>query len=365
MMGRLGNDLFQYAMGRILAEQLDFALDCRQEPTPPGRRIAGRALDVGAQAALGDLTRFFPGAPLHMPGRRAGSPVQSFEWMPGVKWNGQTIDLPAVLQDQRRRQIRLRGWFQRYEYYAPHRHSIRQWFRMPSIRVPWRLRPADVLVNIRRGADYGLNNWTMPLSYYEDALTSFPSLGQVYVCGTCIDDNVRAHLAKFRPIYYDADAMHHFRFIQRFDRIVLSNSTFAWWAAFLSDASAIIAPRASHAYAFTGFGDVDLHMRESRYREIAFTESVPFELLKRNPESGKVSLSRKSLNIGDSETIGVDESNRELLSWFVRSKGPIRIREASAYCTEPVFHRTVEECVRAGFLLIAPAHLDEQAGNVS
>ena len=140
--------------------------------------------------------------------------------------------------------------------------------------LPFEVHSDDLLVNVRRGVDYGALGWTLPLSYYLGLLRDLPLPGRVYVCGTCIDDRMRAAFRRYSPIYCDDLApMEQFVLMTRFNRIILSNSTFAWWAAFLSDAVELYAPRAAggamdRAFAFTGFREVDLHMREARYREV-------------------------------------------------------------------------------------------------
>ena len=128
----------------------------------------------------------------------------------------------------------------------------------------------DVVVHIRRGLDFGRNGWVLPFDYYDRALSSFAHIGRVHVCGIEIDDDVRQYFSRFNATFHDLALFEQFRLIQKFRRIVLSNETTAWWAAFLSNAEFIVAPRAinGNGYAFTGFRGVDLHMRERRYGEL-------------------------------------------------------------------------------------------------
>jgi GR25 family glycosyltransferase involved in LPS biosynthesis len=48
-----------------------------------------------------------------------------------------------------------------------------------------------------------------------------------------------SHFSAFRPTIVSSDIKHDFNFIMQFDRIICSNSTFCWWAAFLSEARTI------------------------------------------------------------------------------------------------------------------------------
>ena len=48
---------------------------------------------------------------------------------------------------------------------------------------------------------------------------------------------------KFNPIFISNDEKTDFEFIRKFDKIICSNSTFAWWASFLSEASKVYIPK--------------------------------------------------------------------------------------------------------------------------
>jgi hypothetical protein len=268
--GRLGNNLFQYAVGRIVAQHHGLALDCRQ---------SRHAIHISVPPpTLENLAFHFPNAPLRMPGLCVDAPVESHEVTPDGPWNGQSLDLQSILADKTPRQIRLAGYFQRFEYFAPYSAEIRQWFCFKHVTVPVKIRANDILVNIRRGSDWGSLGWVLSSSYYDRVLSGLPNPGRFFVCGIGIDDEVRERLKKYRPAYFSGTPMEEFAFITLFNRIVLSNSTFAWWAAFLSHATEIYAPRSASedSYSYTGYQDVDLHMQHPRYREIETSEFIPF-----------------------------------------------------------------------------------------
>lgn len=362
--GRLGNNLFQYALGRIIAEHLDLELSCRRYHAKP--KPLGGDPPNAAGSTLEDVSSFFPNAPLRIPGRRVHEPVEVFE---GVKkvggWRGHKIDLNGVLQNRTLRQIRLRGWFQRLEYYAPHKPRIFQWFQLLRRPVcPYRITAADVLVNIRRGTDYGMLGWALPMSYYSQILSSLPGLGQLYVCGDSFDANARNRFQKYSPIYYEGSPIEHFSFFSHFRRVVLSNSTFAWWAAFLSEAEEIFAPRVTDPamYGFAGYSDVDLHMRESRYKEVAIDGCAPFGRLWVN-KTLKVHFvnSGKSLLIDDSvpRVLPANDSVLNLVRWLLDQDGPLMMYQVLRRSGGMDICRVVANLVEHRLLLFEPGYFDD------
>ena len=190
--------------------------------------------------------------------------------------------------------------------------------------------------------------------------------GRVYVCGTCIDGNVRAALEQYNPIFYDGTPLEHFSFIRRFNRIILSNSTFAWWAAYLSDATEIFAPRISldGVYSFSGCGDIDLTMRESRYHEYAVSSTVQMGVFRRNKHiSVRHKLQENVLVIQDNEGIvgelAVHESDRELLDWILNKEQPMTMQELKHRYHGSCLDETLERFIKLNLLQVDAAYLDK------
>jgi hypothetical protein len=185
-MGRTGNNMFQYCLGRILAEELGFALQAGP--------ISG-----------------FPNTEEKIEGLSIQDPVQILM--------GQQIERDEIRADPSHRRIVLNGFFQRYEYYRPWRHKIRQWLAFhPAVRMP-DLRPG-VVVHVRR-ADYVRRGWALPYSYYDEALESLlPHGGDVF----------------------DGTALETMLFMSRSLQVVISQSSFSWWPTFLGDVERTICP---------------------------------------------------------------------------------------------------------------------------
>lgn len=257
--GYLGNNLFQYAFCRILAEKMDLQM---------GYIPFNINQFNGNFTTLDTLSNYFPHAPLNIySGKRFEEPIEVI----GAPTALYQFDIDDIIKNKTNRKLIFRGYFQRMEYFEPYKDKIRQWFKIygtPNLIC----NKNDVLLAIRRGTDYS-KSWSLPLCYYSQAIESIKNINKIYITGTGIDEELKNYLAKYNPVYTTGSPMDCFVFIKSFNRIILSNSTYGWWAAFLSDAEEIIAPR-SHRHGFFGFTgyntgreDVDLHMRESRYKE--------------------------------------------------------------------------------------------------
>lgn len=81
-------------------------------------------------------------------------------------------------------------------------------------------------------------------------------------------------LARFRPEFLELPALASLQLFQRASRIILANSTFSWWGAFLSDATEIYFPRPLQGMWSPDRPEVDLEVADDRYR---YVDNVPLE----------------------------------------------------------------------------------------
>ena len=204
---RLGNNLFQYCFGRILAEALGFELHAAPIDGLPNTREA-------------------------VCGLRHGEPE--------VVLTGQRVDLDAVLGDHRPRKIVLDGWFQRYEYYRPHRDRIRRWLQFgPDVAAPRRV--PDTVLHIRR-TDYVQLGWALPFSFYDQALERVPAAGDLWILTDDPKDPFFRRFDRWRPTFATGTPLEDLRLLMSARNIVMSQSTFSWWAAFLGDPQMVVCP---------------------------------------------------------------------------------------------------------------------------
>lgn len=208
--GNLGNNLFQYCFGRILAERLGYKLVAKPIPGFPGTFQPINGLS------------FTDATPLVL--------------------RGQKPDLSFLNEKNPRYQILLTGYFQRYEYYRGYRDLIKNWLEMDVEDHDYNVTDADVVLGIRRGRDY-IPRHGLPLSYFETALASM-NHDRVFICTDVPSDPlVRCLNKRFKAIVIRPNPLYNLAFIKTFNRIIISNSTFLWWGAYLSEAQHIFYPR--------------------------------------------------------------------------------------------------------------------------
>lgn len=205
---RLGNNLFQYCLGRILAEHFGYTL----QATPLEGFSRTNDSIIGAEHT---------------------SPEEILE--------GQRIDLDAVLRDSSPRKIVLNGWFQRHEYFTPHRERIQSWLTMDAEHLT-PCADADVVVNVRRTDYIGLG-WALPFSFYEEAIErAIPNGGRVTIVTDDPADTFFYHFRRWRPAFFKGTPLQQMSYMSNAPRLVMSASTFSWWPAFLGQAQTVVCP---------------------------------------------------------------------------------------------------------------------------
>jgi len=207
--GRLGNRLFQYSFGRILAEDLGFRL--KVEPIPG-----------------------FPGTKLDVDGHDYSGPAYPAQYI-----SGHQVNMSSILGNRSARRIVVSGFFQRYEYYKKYKDLIRKKWLIADGETDKGINPGDIVVYVRRG-DYIKRGFGLPFSYYEKAL-QMTGFERVYLCTDDPNDPFMALFKKYSPIIHHTpdDPFEDFRFIMAFNKIVQSASSFSWWASFLSSAGSL------------------------------------------------------------------------------------------------------------------------------
>ena len=127
----LGNRMFQYAFGRVLAEEMGYFLKCDGLPEFPNtfEKVSGAKYDAPEERL-----------------------VSGYFYTDHLRANAA------------KRKILIDGHFQNFRYFKPHRDRLRQWFdcSKPMLDIG-----NSTVVHVRRG-DYVNIGWALPFSYYRE-----------------------------------------------------------------------------------------------------------------------------------------------------------------------------------------------------
>jgi len=152
-----------------------------------------------------------------------------------TKENTQIFDIPSLLSHNGG--ILVAGSPQRYEHFISNKHNIKKWLYIEEeykYDIP---DTEDIVLNVRLG-DYVNLGWDIGMEYYLDILKK-----ETYKNAIIVTDEPDS--TKLKPLIdfgcvikrnyglnkYLAD----FVFVKNADKVILSNSTFSWWAGFLGE----------------------------------------------------------------------------------------------------------------------------------
>jgi len=235
---KTGNNLFQYAFGRILSEEMNYKLVFNKNYEFDSRKptIIFNPLNEFKNAVEidGDINKN----------------------MIFVTNDSFGYDINNLIK--LKKGIHAHGWFQRTQYYINHLDKIKDWFYLDPHVNNYNINKNDIVLCVRRGDHRGTIH-CIDMEYYHRILDNI-KYDRLFVCGDEYDEEVKKSLEKYNPIYYREDRsfiplnkntyLDDFKFIKSFNRIIIANSTYFWWAAVLSNADEIYCPNTTNPKAF-------------------------------------------------------------------------------------------------------------------
>jgi hypothetical protein len=232
--GRLGNHLFQWAFGLAASRRLDTSFVMDHDSIAPLFDLDGHLRpDLRARNLLWLRSR----------GRRAPLVEVANEADPAT--------VLAALEDG----ARYSGFFQSADYFAGHEDAVRRALAVkPEPRQRFRERYADlaaggyVCVHLRRGdyADWKGGAALLPTEYVRRCIDLAAPAGRPVVVISDSIDEAEAELAGVPGVRFESnDPIVDLQLMIHASTCVVSNSTFAWWGAWLGDVPGrrVLAPR--------------------------------------------------------------------------------------------------------------------------
>lgn len=236
--GRLGNNIFQYILAKIISHHNNFAIhsNIRREhqylfPSIDGYRYFYPEDNLGGHSQI-------------------------------ISLNDACKDTP--------RHITLSGFFHVYDYYKNYKEQIIQWLNLPYTPSN---RQKDIVLCVRGGdlwsGPYNNHHPPCPYSYYNNILEN-ENFEKIWIVTENTNDIIANKIKNnWNGTIISNSVVEDFLFIRDSYKIVMALSTLSWWASWLSNATTIYMPQ-------IGFMDLRLNTNgtnlcvtnEDRYKYI-------------------------------------------------------------------------------------------------
>jgi len=230
--GRLGNNIFQYCLGRIIAEKLNYKL-------------------------VGKLDNFTNC--IELDGQNFSYPIQTLLM--------HNIDINKILNNKESRKIILKGYFHNITYYFNSKNKIKKWLEIDnSYRIPT---AEDLVLHVRGGDIYNknpnCNHPPVPFYYYKNIIES-ESFNKLYIVTEFTSDIMVKKLSeKYKSEIISQSPIEDYFFMLNSKKLVLSLSTLSWWSGWMSNAEKIYFPMYGFWHPNSIRTDVNLVVNEDRY----------------------------------------------------------------------------------------------------
>jgi hypothetical protein len=147
----------------------------------------------------------------------------------------QYVDMEKVLNHSG--DIVVDSYVQRYQYYDNYRDDLKRFYVESQIPSTGSI---DTTLHIRNG-DYKTLDWYLGLDSYYKILSEI-NFNSLDIVANHIDDDVMKLSDKYNANVYNSSTIEDFIFLSNSKNIILSQSTYAWWAAFLGSPENVYIP---------------------------------------------------------------------------------------------------------------------------
>lgn len=235
LIGGLGNNMFQYSLGRILAEQKKYNLSVEN---------------------IINLQKYFPNICEITNNNNTNGEVLELGY-DSVEKTVQDVNMKAI--SKHKGPIRVNGFFQKYKYYTKHLNKIKNWFEYDDSDF---LKPKenDLVIHYRL-TDYVTLNWHLPPDAFLQTIEKNNiKYDNCYLITDQADHPLIAPLSKIKNVVIiNQEPLADFTLLKHAKQLIISHSTFSWWASFLGDQERVYIPmyKSSNSIWKTEPNDVD------------------------------------------------------------------------------------------------------------
>jgi len=218
LIGGLGNNMFQYSLGRILAEQKGYNLSIDN---------------------INNLQKYF----LNVVNINTNKTANGESLQLGHDSKQKTIqhvDLKEALKHDG--PITLAGYFQKYQYYINHLDMIKGWFAYDDSGY-FKPNENDLVIHYRL-TDYTILNWHLPPeAFIETIHKNNIKYNNCYLITDQPNHVFIEQLLKIKNLMVvNQTELADFTLLKYAKQLIISHSSFSWWASFLGHQDKVYIP---------------------------------------------------------------------------------------------------------------------------
>lgn len=248
--GRLGNNMIQYSLGRYIAENKGYELNYSE---------------IG-NTSTKEMFSLFKETNRHISGKNVTENILTLGYN-NLDNNIHKYDIELLLNHIGG--IELKGFFQKYDLFFNHKDIIKSYFLYDTTNLKTS-KDYDVVIHIRLGDYVSLNHFIHPDKIYN----LYKNLD--FLNALIISDDPNSYLlSKFLQdntcVVQKNSILQDLHYMATSKNIIISQSTFSWWGSYLGNEKDIYVPYGDSEYPWSyqpNNDDIDLIPNKSNYKKI-------------------------------------------------------------------------------------------------